>query len=377
MIVSDAYCHSKYAQKSQDWFLKNSRVLRLDFFSKIKIFDAGVHNITYLFQKLDGSNHKPERIVHDPEFGVIKSLPSSEQRNLNYRAFFPEDKMIQQFSAPTVALEEICYVTKGMVVHADEKVARGQFKLRDLISDKKDNFHPKPFVEGKNIQRWLPSKHNWIEWGTERAPSLFSRRTFVQLYEQKEKLLLVKVGAIRAALDERSLYCNEGIYVCILWRGLCDIRNNSLKKAARYPDETPPRPDLPCREELEKTSRRFDIKYLLAILNSSTAFNFLRANRRNNIQLYPDDWKKIPVPNVASKQQVPVVKLVDEIVKAMNTDSLAHITPIEAEIDARVAHLYELTEEEYSLILSDLKPPDPFRVAALNFYRDIARGVLK
>jgi hypothetical protein len=29
------------------------------------------------------------------------------------------------------------------------------------------------------------------------------------------------------------------------------------------------------------------------------------------------------------------------------------------------------------LTLSELKPPDPFRVAALNFYRDIARGVLK
>jgi len=47
------------------------------------------------------------------------------------------------------------------------------------------------------------------------------------------------------------------------------------------------------------------------------------------------------------------------------------------EIDGRVAHLYELTEEEYSLILSELKLPDPFRVAALNFYRDIAKGAIK
>ncbi len=61
----------------------------------------------------------------------------------------------------------------------------------------------------------------------------------------------------------------------------------------------------------------------------------------------------------------------------MRADPTAHVTPIEAGIDARVAHLYELTEEEYSLILSELKPPDPFQVAALNFYRDIARAVLK
>jgi hypothetical protein len=47
------------------------------------------------------------------------------------------------------------------------------------------------------------------------------------------------------------------------------------------------------------------------------------------------------------------------------------------EIDARVPHLSELTEEHYFLILNETKPPDPFRIAALNFYRDIARGVLK
>jgi hypothetical protein len=38
---------------------------------------------------------------------------------------------------------------------------------------------------------------------------------------------------------------------------------------------------------------------------------------------------------------------------------------------------YKLTEEEYCLILRELKLSDPFRVAALNFCRDIARGTLK
>jgi hypothetical protein len=32
-----------------------------------------------------------------------------------------------------------------------------------------------------------------------------------------------------------------------------------------------------------------------------------------------------------------------------------------------------LSEEEYSLVLKETKCPDPFRVAALNVYRDIAR----
>lgn len=45
LIVSDAFCHSKYAQKPQNWYLKNARILRLDFCSDLKIFDAGVHNL--------------------------------------------------------------------------------------------------------------------------------------------------------------------------------------------------------------------------------------------------------------------------------------------------------------------------------------------
>ena len=80
-----------------------------------------------------------------------------------------------------------------------------------------------------------------------------------------------------------------------------------------------------------------------------------------------------PVAYTEPSKQVPIIKLVDEILSVKHSDPSAKTIGLEAEIDARVAHLYELTEEEYSLILSELKPPDPFRVAALNFYRDIAK----
>jgi hypothetical protein len=33
---------------------------------------------------------------------------------------------------------------------------------------------------------------------------------------------------------------------------------------------------------------------------------------------------------------------------------------------------HNLTEEEYSLVLNETNCPDPFRISALNFYRDIA-----
>jgi hypothetical protein len=354
MIVSDAFCHSKYAQKSQEWFLKNSRVLRLDFFGKIKIFDAAVRNVTYFFQKTNGANNEPQRRVHEPEFGNVALLSTAPQAQLNYRAFFPEEGAATAFSVQTVSLQEICYTTKGMVVHANEKTVQGAFELSDLVSDKKDRLHPKPFVEGKYLARWLPAKHKWLEWNTDRAPLLFSRPTFPEIYEAEEKLISVDmsggIGKLRVAYDDQQLYHNHSAWSFILWHYLAGVRNNSLKKAARYRNEKPPRPDLPRREELEKLSRRFKVKFLLAVMNSTFARDFLRANRRSNIHLYPDDWKKLPIADVTPQQQSPIIKLVDQILAAKRKDPNANTGELEREIDRLVYQLYDLTPDEIAIV---------------------------
>ena len=353
LIVSDAYCHSKYAQKSQNWFLKNSRILRLDFFSKIKIFDAAVRNVTYLFQRADGSQQKPERRVHYPEFGAVNLLSTNEQRELIYRVFFPEDTDFQSLLALTATLDEICYVTKGMVVHAHERKARGEFELRDLVSDVKDGHHPKPFVEGKHLARWLPATNKWLEWGTERAPDLFSRPTFPELYGVKEKLISVDMAAgvekLRVIYDDQKLYHNHSAWSFIPWHSLSGVRNRSIKKQTRYSDERP-HPDLPQREELEDTSRRFDVKFLLGVMNSTAARDFLRAHRRSNIHLYPDDWKRLPIPDVLPEQQAPIVELVDQILDAKRTDPDADVSELENEIDEIVYLLYDLIPEEIATV---------------------------
>ena len=353
LIVSDAYCHSKYAQKSQNWFLKNSRILRLDFLSKIKIFDAGVRNITYLFQKVDGSHQQPERRVHDPEFGSVNLLPTNEQCELTHRVFFPEDTDFQSPLVLTVTLDEICYITKGMVVHAHEKKARGEFELKDLVSDVEDEHHPKPFVEGKHLARWLPATNKWLEWGTKRAPDLFSRPTFPEIYEVDKKILVQRSPGPdpKACYDGFRLYFTESSVGFLLWHRLAQVRNRSIKKQTRYHDETPRRSDLPQREELEDTSRRFAVKFLLGVMNSTAARDFLRAHRRSNIHLYPDDWKQLPIPDVSPEQQEPIIELVDQILDAKCTDPDANVSKLEDEIDRKVSDLYGITAENLSNVV--------------------------
>jgi adenine-specific DNA-methyltransferase len=345
MIVSDAYCHSKYAQKSQNWFLKNARIVRLDFCSELKIFDAAVHNLIYLFERIEGTHSIPERRAHLENFGNICMLPSNEQAKMTYRVFFPQVDQHGGFSCPTLPIGNICYLSYGLAASSDEKLHKGEFITDDVTQDVRDKKHPKPWVEGKLLAKWLPTGNRWLEWGTTRAPSHFRRLTFEELFDVSEKLLIMRVAGndLRSCYDAQQLYTNHTSIIAVSWHALAGVRNNSLRKAARYRGEKPPKPDLPKREELECTSRRFAVKYLLGVMNSAAARDFLRANRRSNTDLYPDDWKKLPIPDVSSKQQSPVVELVDKILVARRADPGADIAALESEIDALVASLYGIT----------------------------------
>jgi hypothetical protein len=51
---------------------------------------------------------------------------------------------------------------------------------------------------------------------------------------------------------------------------------------------------------------------------------------------------------------------------------------LRAELDGLIAHLYGLTEEEFSYILTTFPlVPDPVKIAARNAYRDVERGLIK
>lgn len=351
LIVSNAYCHAKYAQKSQNWFLENSKILRLDFCGKVPLFGTvGVRNVIFLFQKTDGSDNKPQRREHYPEFGKVQLLPTDEQQNLTYRTFFPEDAVTQHFANPTITLDNICYISVGMVVHADEKRAEGEFGLKDVVSNKKDSLHPKPFVEGKYLARWLPTTNKWLEWGTQRAPALFRRRTFPELYEVEEKLISISMAAgvekLRVVYDNQCLYHNDSAYCFIPWHSLAGVQNRSIKQRTRYRGERSKRPDLPKREDLEQTSYRFSLKFLLGVMNSTVADDFLKANRRHNIRIYPDDWKQLPIPDVSPEQQAPVIKLVDKILDAKRKGLERKVARLEKKLDKEVSMLYGVEDRE-------------------------------
>ena len=85
-------------------------------------------------------------------------------------------------------------------------------------------------------------------------------------------------------------------------------------------------------------------------MNSASARDFLRSNRRSNIHLYPDDWKKLPIPDVFAAKQKPIIALVEQILTLKRANPAADIRALETQLDAAVAVLYSLTPKEIAIV---------------------------
>ena len=136
---------------------------------------------------------------------------------------------------------------------------------------------------------------------------------------------------------------------------------------------------------------------LVSILNSFVVDFILRLRVNTNLNLFYLD--QIPVPRLSSKDKwfKPVItracklictsedfsELWEEVMKTKWSEKVAATTEFDrnqlrAELDGIVAHLYDLTEDEFTYILNTFPiVAQSQKVATQNAYRDIVNGMLK
>lgn len=359
-IVSSAFAVSKYAQKIIDWLIENKTILRIDLFEDIKIFEgAEVSNIIILIQNAPNEKRPTNRILHRGSFENLIEIPSlnakKHRRGILRVDYYPE-RCLDFSRVLTNSLGDICYISVGMVLNANELIAKGQFTKDDLISDEYDRIHCKRYVEAKDIDRYRIDRIRYLEWDTNRVPHKVRRPTFPELY-QPPKILIG--GMTGATFDDKKLICNHGISIAVLFNSLRGVDNKSISASIKKFNRKP-------REELGNISEDYNLKYLLGIINSELAKHFLTSIRRSQIGFYPDDFKKIPIrtinfPNHYEKKlHDNLVALVDVMLdlnkkiqsaKGNEKEQLQRqIEKTDAEIDDLVYKLYEITKEEIKII---------------------------
>ena len=97
-----------------------------------------------------------------------------------------------------------------------------------------------------------------------------------------------------------------------------------------------------------------NIKYVLAILNSSVAAYFIN-KKYNSVKLLRSHIEALPIPMVSAEKQNGIIKKVDHI---MNSNE--NISGLYEEIDKEIMGLYNLNKHQQLIIKNVLKEKNRF-----------------
>jgi type I restriction-modification system DNA methylase subunit len=350
MIIPDTIGVADYTQKLVSLIIKKYSLYQIDFFPDIAIFEGvGVRN-KIIFIINSTSINKCKRIVHGGKLENAKSLDISDNRKPEVFRLMTS-KVDFDFNN-TVPLGHICYVSYGARFNSD-KADPIKFTKSDLISELKDSKHNHIYTEGKYLQRYNINKTMYVEWGTTRSPGKLVRPTFPELYPPN-KLLMSRQKRVTAFSDKGHI-CDNTIIVGVPYDDIKAVKNSSINKYLNNIKLD--------RGVGEKNSLKYNIKYLLAILNSKLISYYLNANSRSKIDSYPDDWKTVPVMDISLNEQKPLMKLANKMLdlngqydkikdkQTSETERLKRqIEDADKEINQLVYKLYELTKEEILVV---------------------------
>ncbi|MEN2718646.1 Eco57I restriction-modification methylase domain-containing protein [Capnocytophaga sputigena] len=336
MIVPYPLTNQKYGKKLRKMIIEEYCLLEITDLNGTKVFEnATVSNCIPFVQ-----NCLPKeelRITHFFEDKTIqevlrKSPEALKQDEKNYIWNLTREERTGTRFANMNVLGDFCYISKGMVLNANENVEKGAFKKEDLISDVYDKIHSRKYIEAKDIDKYQVKRVRYLEWNTERCPDKLSRPTFRELYDCS-KLILNCLGTINVTIDKEEYFLhNHSIYCAVLWKDLKDINNksisSSIKKFCRY-----------NRIEMETLSGKVDLYYLLAILNSSIADELLADQRGGDYHIYPEHIRNLPIPLPEKEVQKNIGNIAKEILQRRKVN--ADYSDLQEELDKMVALLYQ------------------------------------
>lgn len=335
MIVPFPLSNQLYGKNFREWAAWHYNIFEIADLNGTKVFDnATVSNLIF-FAKNNGAtsetkiSHINERMELTSDF--VQPIASLVQDQAKYVWNFSRQQRSTDIHSEMNVLGDYCYVSKGMVLNADETKAKGEFKKEDLISDVKDEIHCREYIEAKDIEKYRVKRTRFLEYNTPRCPEKLSRATFRELYEV-DKLVINRLGDIQAVLDNCVHYLlSDSTFMGILWKDLRNIDNKSISASIKRYSTLP-------RQEMERLSEDVRLEYLLAILNSKYATTLLANLRGGDYHIYPEHVRNIPIPRATSEQQEEISQLVKTIIGLKRNEQ--DPSGLQSQLDDIIFNLY-------------------------------------
>lgn len=336
MIVPYPLTNQKYGKKLRKMIAEKYRLLEISDLSGTKIFEnATVSNCIPFIQ-----NNQPEgelyisKIFEDKTIRKVlhKTPESLKQDEEKFVWNLTEEERTGNRFADMNVLGDFCYISKGMVLNADEETAKGEFRKDDLISDNYDKIHSRKYIEAKDIDKYQVKRVRYLEWNTDRCPYRLSRPTFRELYDCP-KLLINRLGVLKVYLDMDTHFLHsDSMFCAVLWKDLKGVNNksisSSIKKFCKH-----------NRIYMESLSIKVDLYYLLGILNSSMADQLLADQRGGDYHIYPEHIRNLPIPVPGKDVQESIGNIAKEILHLRETNT--DYSELEVHLNGLVEALYQ------------------------------------
>ena len=348
MIVPYPLTNQTYGKKLREMIVRDYDMFELCDLNGTKIFENATVSNCIPFVKKSKPDSVQTYISHINEQKMIRrSFVKNEDELVPDKKTavwnVGEEKRNAYRHADLHVLGDYCYISKGMVINADEKTAKGVFKKEDLISLTEDDVHYRKYIEAKDIEKYNVKRIRYLEYNTERCPGQLSRPTFRELYEHA-RLVMNCLGTINCTLDETEHYLhNHSIYCAVPWCELSSVDNKSITSSIK-------KFSTKNRKDMEELSVTVDLKFLLGIMNSRYADVLLTNLRAGDYHIYPEHIRNIAIPEATKVQQQPIIDSVSQILSLKKQSPQADISALEQQIDLLVYDLYGLTEDEIKII---------------------------
>ena len=340
-IIPFAYTNQNYGQLSRQMLVENYYINEIVDTSNYLVFDtAMVKNIIIRFSNTCNEGHTKIRIVNSAEdfiaqrFNVsiidqtlFRTVPGYCFRTNGFQNSIEIKQSINDCSIP---LEELCLIAYG--VRVNNKKDKNKPKSYYLI----DTYEigAKPFIEGRNIQRYFHEQNGWLRY----CPDEHYNPMFPELFEN-EKIIFIRVVSerLRFSYDNENLYNSHTVLNCVRLDKIKNATHSSAKKACKK-----------CSDYDFVSS--YDVKFLLGILNSNLINWYFKTFVSDGINFYPENAKQLPIIDIRKKEveQSQIVQLVDKVIagKKVGEDT----SSIEKEIDRIIYELYGLSEDQILIV---------------------------
>jgi tRNA1(Val) A37 N6-methylase TrmN6 len=362
-ITSNRFCSTNYGVDLRE-FLSQKNILQTINFNEARVFEGiDVGSIILLLENKKSANSKLVSLNYKGKVlplslnGIIAKESKLLQQIYFGKAHwnFDDDNIqklklkIESKGVPFVKWKDIS-INRGVTTGLNEVfIISEEIKNEIIKQDEKSSEIIRPVLKGANIKRYfiLPAKEYLIYTYTDIDIEKYSG-VYNYLNKHKKELENVyeaKHGQKKWYELRKCTYYDKFFEPKLVWSRLSNQNVFSISEGGEFTVDS------------SSFAVSKDMKYLSAILNSKVVFFYFKLGSviwgKDGIKWFGNYFDNIPIPEISSEKQKPLIDLVDEIIALKKVGKST--TDLEDKINEEVYKLFKLTPEEIVLVKESVK----------------------